>query len=186
MLNDATDSVLQLHHIAYRMVPPSTLVEPISYIFSFALPFHMVILLINRIPLRCRLITIQSVDLIINSRFRELSKHRLELLVFGILLLSVDLFVFVPCIDESKFILGRLIPVKKPLEILKRNLRTEIRKELLHFETTSLADLREFMLGHELLDEKLYKLKLTKLYVYNVSESGDDIIDEFEPLAYWT
>lgn len=46
------------------------------------------------------------------------------------------------------------------LEILKRNLRPVIRKELLRFEITSLARLRQFVLRHELLDEELNKKKV--------------------------
>lgn len=61
---------------------------------------------------------------------------------------------------------------------LQLNVRPEIRKELFHFEITTLTRVKEFILKGELLNEKLNKFKFTKLNVHNAFEIENDALDD--------
>ena len=66
------------------------------------------------------------------------------------------------------------------LEIIKRNLKPEIRKELLHFSINSIANLREFVRKHEILEEQLEFRRTNKTFTSRktVSEIVNDNTEE--------
>lgn len=65
-------------------------------------------------------------------------------------------------------------PIYEPdlIEILKRNLRPEVRKELLYFHIGSISKLREFVKKYEVLEEEINKTRLHKNFIprRNISE----------------
>lgn len=82
------------------------------------------------------------------------------------------------------------IPNMEFLEILKKHLRPEIRREVLHFEITFLARSREFVFRHKLLYKDLNKSKFTKFNVVNDSEiegheGNDYMADQIKTLTCW-
>lgn len=70
------------------------------------------------------------------------------------------------------------------IEILKRNLRPEIRKELLHFDIQTISQLKEFVRKHEILDEELDGRRSNRSFIPRkiVSEIEPEGILEEEPL----
>lgn len=62
------------------------------------------------------------------------------------------------------------------IEILKRNLRPEVRKEILHFNIISISDLRDFVRKHEILEDELGKYRSNRTFIPHkvVSELGGE------------
>lgn len=76
------------------------------------------------------------------------------------------------------------------IEILKRNLRPEVRKELLYFPIGSILKLREYVEKYEVLEEELNKVRVNKNFLprRNISEieagsSPDEDVVEVEELV---
>ena len=62
------------------------------------------------------------------------------------------------------------------VEILKKNLRPEIRKEIFLFNVKYISDLRDFVRKHEILEDEISKYKTNRNYnLPNVSEITIDI-----------
>lgn len=65
------------------------------------------------------------------------------------------------------------------IETLKRNLKPEVRREILHFNINSIAELRDFVRKHEILEEELAKYRPNKTFIPHkvVSEIENNHID---------
>ncbi|KAI8126652.1 E3 ubiquitin-protein ligase RNF126-A [Lucilia cuprina] len=70
------------------------------------------------------------------------------------------------------------------IEILKRNLNPEVRKELLHFDIVSISQLREFVRKHEILEEELDSRRSNRNFISRklVSEI-DDCVGENDQIS---
>lgn len=70
------------------------------------------------------------------------------------------------------------------VEILKRNIRPEVRQEQLHFPIRSISELREYVRKHEILEEELYKYRPNRAYNprKNISEIQTDVCNNDEPI----
>lgn len=79
------------------------------------------------------------------------------------------------------------------IEILKRNLRPDVRKELLYLDINSISQLREYVRKHEILEEEINKCKSNKIFVPRkvVSELETEFLDdnigieEIKDLSCW-
>lgn len=69
------------------------------------------------------------------------------------------------------------------MEILKRNLRPDVRRELLHFNIERVAVLREFVRKHEILEEEVDKYRSNRNFgprKVSELETGDGCNNEVE------
>lgn len=83
------------------------------------------------------------------------------------------------------------IPDTELVEILKKNVRPEVRKVLLHFDIKSTTSLREFVLRHEILEKELIRSKFLASNIRHAFETVedqeivDDKVEEDKILTCW-